>query len=391
MTYQDKTTTTPQRRRRSDDAHFERKWCNLKGKTNEACFTVWNESVESGRRIVKLHKMGCIRVDEHSQCRTSECVATEKRSGKGVHFCCCTENECNRVDNFFYRPSNRTLTRRPSISNQNAVESGSGMLLALALGVLALVAAVLALFLIVFRRSIKRRRSLMLHQSRSRAIGMDEFTSIERFCAENRALYQRIDMSESCEIGKGRFGVVKKAHLRCADRQQQSSVVAIKFARDDSRKIWWNEVQIYEERGLKRYAHAGVLRYIGACCAATESGDETIDLRQYCLVSDYHRNGSLRDYLVENELDVAVAHRILHGALAGLSFLHHEVLSGKPQIAHRDFKSSNVLIKDDLSACVSDFGLAVAFYHEGRHLGDTHGQVCEPRICGKTQFCIQWQ
>ena len=46
----------------------------------------------------------------------------------------------------------------------------------------------------------------------------------------------------------------------------------------------------------------------------------------------------------------------------------------KPAIAHRDFKSKNVLLKNDLTACIADFGLALVF-HPGQPTGDTHGQV----------------
>ena len=65
---------------------------------------------------------------------------------------------------------------------------------------------------------------------------------------------------------------------------------------------------------------------------------------------------------------------------AGLTHLHEELarsgtLDMKPAIAHRDFKSKNVLIKSDLTACLADFGLALIF-EPGKSCGDTHGQVC---------------
>ena len=62
----------------------------------------------------------------------------------------------------------------------------------------------------------------------------------------------------------------------------------------------------------------------------------------------------------------------------GLAFLHDEIDGGakgyKPAVAHRDFKSKNVLLRPDLTACIADFGLAHIFYPT-RPVGTTHGQV----------------
>jgi len=63
----------------------------------------------------------------------------------------------------------------------------------------------------------------------------------------------------------------------------------------------------------------------------------------------------------------------------GLMHLHEEIPANKaegykPAIAHRDFKSKNVLLKSDLTACIADFGLALVF-QPGKPCGDTHGQV----------------
>lgn len=63
--------------------------------------------------------------------------------------------------------------------------------------------------------------------------------------------------------------------------------------------------------------------------------------------------------------------------------LHEEVPATKvelykPAIAHRDFKSKNVLLKNDLTACIADFGLALVF-QLGKPCGDTHGQVIKLR------------
>ena len=46
----------------------------------------------------------------------------------------------------------------------------------------------------------------------------------------------------------------------------------------------------------------------------------------------------------------------------------------KPAIAHRDFKSKNVLITHKKTAVIADFGLAIKFV-PGESPGETHGQV----------------
>lgn len=71
--------------------------------------------------------------------------------------------------------------------------------------------------------------------------------------------------------------------------------------------------------------------------------------------------------------------QIAEGITRGLTHLHEELppCKGegyKPAISHRDFKSKNVLLKTDLTACIADFGLALIFL-PGHSPGDTHGQV----------------
>ena len=73
--------------------------------------------------------------------------------------------------------------------------------------------------------------------------------------------------------------------------------------------------------------------------------------------------------------------RIACSMVQGLAFLHEDLpatkLDGhKPSIAHRDFKSRNVLIRSDMTACVADFGLALIF-EPSKNVGYTHGQVSD--------------
>lgn len=50
--------------------------------------------------------------------------------------------------------------------------------------------------------------------------------------------------------------------------------------------------------------------------------------------------------------------KICIGVAQGLAFLHEEI---QPHVVHRDIKASNVLLDKDLTAKISDFGLAKLF------------------------------
>jgi len=93
----------------------------------------------------------------------------------------------------------------------------------------------------------------------------------------------------------------------------------------------------------------------------------------YWLVTDYHDRGSLYDYLKSDVLTADELVRVATSMCHGLAFLHTAV-GNKPPVAHRDFKSRNVLIRQDMMACIADFGLALAL-HE--YPGDVHGQVMQ--------------
>lgn len=53
------------------------------------------------------------------------------------------------------------------------------------------------------------------------------------------------------------------------------------------------------------------------------------------------------------------------GSARGLAYLHHDC---SPRIVHRDIKSSNILIDENLEPHVSDFGLAKLLVDEEAHV-----------------------
>ncbi|KAJ6815926.1 brassinosteroid LRR receptor kinase BRI1-like [Iris pallida] len=144
-------------------------------------------------------------------------------------------------------------------------------------------------------------------------------------------------------IGSGGFGDVYKAQLK------DGSVVAIKKLIHVSGQ--GDREFTAEMETIGRVKHRNLVPLLGYC----RVGEERL------LVYEYMKHGSLDDVLHNWKkkpgvrLGWAARRRIAVGAARGLAFLHHSCI---PHIIHRDMKSSNVLVDENLEARVSDFGMA---------------------------------
>ncbi|CAL0325168.1 unnamed protein product [Lupinus luteus] len=142
-------------------------------------------------------------------------------------------------------------------------------------------------------------------------------------------------------VGSGGFGVVYKAQLK------DGRVVAIKkliYGSGQGDREFTSEMET-----IGRIKHQNLVPLLGYC----QVGEERL------LVYEYMKYGSL-DILHEQKktgikLDWAARKKIAIGAASGLAFLHHHCT---PHIIHRDMKSSNVLLDENLEARVADFGMA---------------------------------
>ncbi|KAG8179023.1 hypothetical protein JTE90_011970 [Oedothorax gibbosus] len=160
-----------------------------------------------------------------------------------------------------------------------------------------------------------------------------------------RSIARQIQLVEI--IGKGRFGEVWRGRWR-------GQPVAVKIFSSRDERSWFREVEIYQTVMLR---HSNILGFIAA--DNKDNGTWT----QLWLITDYHENGSLFDYLNKCTVDAAGMCKMAYSIANGLAHLHMEILGtqGKPAIAHRDLKSKNILVKSKGSCAIADLGLAVRF------------------------------
>lgn len=146
-------------------------------------------------------------------------------------------------------------------------------------------------------------------------------------------------------VGKGRYGEVWRGHW-------QGESVAVKIFNSRDEESWTRETEIYNTVMLR---HDNILGFIASDIATRNS--ETC----MWLITHYHMNGSLYDYLTVHTLDLQQMLLLSYSAACGLAHLHTEIfgMRGKPAIAHRDVKSKNILVKKNGQCVISDLGLAV--------------------------------
>lgn len=146
-------------------------------------------------------------------------------------------------------------------------------------------------------------------------------------------------------VGRGRYGEVWKAQWRGED-------VAVKVFFTTDEASWFRETEIYQTVLMR---HENILGFIAADIRGTGG------MTSMLLITDYHKIGSLYDFLKSYELTEEEMLRLAHSAASGLSHLHLEIhgARGKPAIVHRDIKSRNILVKQNLTCAIADFGLAV--------------------------------
>ncbi|KAK9065876.1 hypothetical protein SSX86_015278 [Deinandra increscens subsp. villosa] len=168
-------------------------------------------------------------------------------------------------------------------------------------------------------------------------------------------------------IGEGGFGCVYRGVVNAGagagdgnvtgDRYLDVAIKQLDRNGFQGHKEWINEVNF-----LGVVNHPNLVKLVGYCAEDDERGIQRL------LVYELMSNKSLEDHLLgrgKSPLSWITRLRIAEGAARGLAYLHEEM---DFQLIFRDFKTSNILLDEDFTPKLSDFGLA----RQGPAAGLTH-------------------
>nr|GMD51052.1 putative wall-associated receptor kinase-like 16 [Ipomoea batatas] len=219
-----------------------------------------------------------------------------------------------------------------------------GLVLGIALGTIALLITVFCVYL-----GYRRRKSILMKEKffmENGGLILQQKIAQGSVSSGTTRIFTTEDLKRATNnydqtriIGQGGFGIVYKGHLL------DGQIIAVKKAKMmDPTQV---EQFINEVLMLSQINHRNIVKLFG-CCLETE-----IPL----LVYEFISNGTLSEHLHNKDkastLPWSTRLRIATETAEVLSYLHS---AASPPIIHRDVKSVNILLDDDYTARVSDFG-----------------------------------
>ncbi|KAK5872223.1 hypothetical protein PBY51_012943 [Eleginops maclovinus] len=193
----------------------------------------------------------------------------------------------------------------------------------------------------------------------------DDYT-VSRLCSCQIRKTSEIDFADielQQIMGRGHFATVWKGKYK-------GSMVAVKVFPAGWKHTFAAEKEVYE---LPLMKHAGIVNFLG-------SGRKP-DEGSWLIVMQLAEYGSLSSYLCKHTTNWMLSVKLCQSLSQGISYLHsdlHRHDLHKPSVAHRDFSSSNVLVRADGSCVLCDFGCSTILrFCSGHHQWQTHSTNME--------------
>ncbi|KAI1289772.1 Bone morphogenetic protein receptor type-2 [Halotydeus destructor] len=322
---------------------------------SHACYVVWKEiqrpelpldghvkqtEAVSNATIIILAQ-GCWESSSQSDCPETESCLSRRRPANGTRFCCCQDSMCNLNFTDNYNPANDTqydlALRRRAIT---AVRESPTSLVAITIWTIFGVLFIMLITVALMTCKSHNEKNLLSSPDSNESHG------------SRSPLFDLDTLKVEDIIGQGRYGAVFKGALDC-------ETVAVKVFSEHNKPYFVNERDIYM---LPFMEHTGIPSFFGADERPREVNGSLVS--EYRLVMSHAQHGCLQDYLRSNTVDWSTLCRMIQSMASALAYLHGEVRKGdkmKPCIVHRDLSSRNILVKDDRTVAICDYGFALKF------------------------------
>ncbi|KAJ6813186.1 putative LRR receptor-like serine/threonine-protein kinase isoform X1 [Iris pallida] len=217
--------------------------------------------------------------------------------------------------------------------------------------IISVVSGILCLFLIFL--FVASRRWV---RQRSRRKPIEHYTIKEQHISISYAELVRVTngFSEENLIGSGNYGSVYRGTLN--DHENDTKVIAVKVF--NLQQLGALKSFVAECDAFRNIRHRNLIKILTVCSSVDFKGNDF-----KAMVFEFKPNGSLESWLhpegnnpfEQKTLKLMQRINIAIDVASALEYLHHH---GQAPIIHCDLKPSNILLDDDMTALVSDFGLA---------------------------------
>nr|KAJ0227935.1 hypothetical protein LSAT_V11C100035310 [Lactuca sativa] len=148
------------------------------------------------------------------------------------------------------------------------------------------------------------------------------------------------------QIGDGGYGIVYLGQLSIGSEERSVAIKRLSKCGHQGSDEFHKELEM-----VPTFDHQNIISFIGYC----EEANEMI------IIYEYAANGSLdshiQDPVKRHRITWAQRLKICLGAAKGLGYLH-SAIGENTRVIHRDMKSANILLDENLEAKICDFGLS---------------------------------